>query len=509
MENNFLILIAMLIYLVFMLCIGLFFSKKSSKNTNTYFLGGRQLGPFITAMSAEASDMSGYLLMGLPGLAYFTGLCDVTWTAIGLAIGTYLNWLFVAKRLRNYSVVANNSITIPEFLSNRYKDKTNIIKTISALFILIFFTVYVASCFVTCGKLFARIFNTNYHNMLIVGALIVLLYTLTGGFLAVSTTDFFQAIIMILALICVMFFGISSAGGFDKVIENAKAIPGYLSMIETANPIANSAGFNSPIPYGFLTILSTLAWGLGYFGMPQVLVRFMAIRDAKEIKTSRRIAIIWVIISMATAIVIGIIGRCLYLYSDDLATNGLAENIFIKLSMALLPSLLCGFCLAGILAAAMSSADSYLLITASSIVQDIYKGILNKDANDKSLIKLSKFILLFVSLISIYIAWDENSVIFQVVSFAWAGFGATFGPIMLFSLFYKNTTKIGAIAGILSGGAMVFIWKLLLKPMGGIFAIYELLPAFIISCIFILLFSKISKKPSDEILVEFNKAKNM
>ena len=212
---------------------------------------------------------------------------------------------------------------------------------------------------------------------------------------------------------------------------------------------------------------------------------------------------------MATAIVIGIIGRCLYLYSDDLATNGLAENIFIKLSMALLPSLLCGFCLAGILAAAMSSADSYLLITASSIVQDIYKGILNKDASDKSLIKLSKFILLFVSLISIYIAWDENSVIFQVVSFAWAGFGATFGPIILFSLFYKNTTKIGAIAGILSGGAMVFIWKLLLKPMGGIFAIYELLPAFIISCLFILIFSKISKKPSEEILVEFNKAKNM
>ncbi len=479
-----------------------------------YFLGDRKLGPLVTAMSAEASDMSGYLLMGLPGLAYFTGLCDVTWTAIGLIIGTYLNWLIVAKRLRNYSMVANNSITIPEYISNRFHDHSNVLKCLSSIFILIFFTVYVASCFVTCGKLFGIIFDVDYHIALLIGAVIVLLYTMMGGFLAVSTTDTIQALIMIFALTCVMLFGIQNAGGISNVIENAKQIPGFLSLSQTATPLLDNGSqmkgmFGEPTKYTLLNIISTMAWGLGYFGMPQVLIRFMAIRNAKEIKTSRIIAIIWVTISMGVAVFLGIMGRVIFPDAVDLSSQSLAENVFIKLSITLLPAFLAGLCLVGILAAAMSSADSYLLITASSIIQDIYKGIFNKNADDKLLIKLSKIVLVAVSIISILIAWDRNSVIFKVVSFAWAGFGATFGPIILFSLFWKRTTKEGAIVGIIFGGLMVFIWALLIKPIGGILGIYELLPAFIVGAVSIFIVSLFTKKPNATILEEFEKAKTL
>lgn len=516
MENSSIIVIVMALYLVFIILVGFIYSTRAKQSTDEFFLAGRKLGPFVTAMSAEASDMSGYLLMGLPGLAYFTGLADVTWTCIGLSLGTYLNWLFVAKRLRNYSYVANNSITLPEFITNRFHEKENSsLKIISAIFILIFFTVYVASCFVTFGKLFSIVFNTNYHSMMLIGALIVLLYTMTGGFLAVCTTDLIQAIIMIVALICVLIFGVNSANGFSNVFDNLSKIPGFLSMQFSAIPILEngvqqSGQFSStPAPYTFLTIISTMAWGLGYFGMPQVLVRFFAIRDAKEIKLSRRVAIIWVVISMAVAVLIGLIGRVLFPDAVDLATSSLAENIFIKMSITLLPTVLCGVCLAGILAASMSSADSYLLITASSLVEDLYKSVFNKTADNKLLIKLSKIVLIFVSILSVFIAWDENSVIFTVVSFAWAGFGATFGPLMLFSLFWKRITKEGALFGMLSGGISVFIWKLIIKPMGGILSIYELLPAFIISTIFIIIVSLITKKPDDSILEEFEKVKNM
>ena len=514
MGNLFFILLAIILYLITIILIGFFYSKRATSNASEYFLADRKLGPLVTAMSAEASDMSGYLLMGLPGLAYFTGLCDVSWTAIGLILGTYLNWLFVAKRLRNYSSIANNSITIPEYISNRFHDKTNVLKILSSIFILIFFTVYVASCFVTCGKLFGIIFNADYHITLIIGAIIVLLYTMTGGFLAVSTTDTIQALIMIFALTCVMIFGIQNAGGINEVINNAKSIPGFISLSQTATPLLDNGTqmkgmFGEPANYTLLTIISTMAWGLGYFGMPQVLIRFMAIRDAKEIKTSRRIAIIWVTISMGIAIFIGIMGRVIFRDAIDLSSQSLAENIFIKLSMTFLPAFICGLCLAGILAAAMSSADSYLLITASSIIQDIYKGILNKNADDKLLIKLSKIVLIIISILSILIAWDKNSVIFKVVSFAWAGFGATFGPIILFSLFWKRTTKEGAMVGIILGGAMVFIWALLIKPLGGILGIYELLPAFLTGTISIFIVSLLTKKPNSKILEEFEKAKSL
>ena len=521
------IFIAMASYMLIVIGIGLFYAKRSSKSSEDYFIGGRSLGPWVAAMSAEASDMSGWLLMGLPGVAYWCGIADAAWTAIGLAIGTYINWLVVAKRLRKYSTVAGNAITIPEFFSNRYHEKKNIIMTLSAVFILIFFTVYASSCFVTCGKLFSTLFGYSYHSMLIVGAVFVVVYTFLGGFLAESASDFMQAVVMVIALITILTIGTANAGGISAVIENAKAIPGYLSLTSMATPITDENGiqqvangvaqFGDSSKYGLLTILSTASRGLGYFGIHQVLLRFMAIRKVDELKKSRRIATVWVIISLFAAVCIGVIGRALFPTEANLLTSAGAENVFITLSESLLPALLAGVVMAGILAATISSSDSYLLIASSAFAKNIYEKspkakklytkIFKKDADDKSVMLISRVALILISVLGIVIAWDEDSVIFDIVSFAWSGFGATFGPIMLFSLFWKRTTYPGAIAGMISGAATVFIWKLALKPLGGVFGIYELLPAFLVSCIFIVAVSLLTKKPSDEICDEFEKAK--
>jgi sodium/proline symporter len=495
--------------------IGLYYARRANESSDNYFIGGRKLGPWITAMSAEASDMSGWLLMGLPGVAYWLGLSDAFWTAIGLAAGTYINWLIVAKRLRRYSVVAGNAITIPEFISNRFKENKKIILTISSLFILVFFTVYAASCFVTFGKLFSTLFDMQYQVVMIIGAFVVILYTFLGGFLAESVSDFLQGIVMIAALCLILVLGTISAGGISAVINNIKGIPGFFEFFGIAQPQLadgvqqiDAAGrplFGEAGNYGFLTIISTLSWGLGYFGMPQVLLRFMAIEKSSDLKKSRRIATIWCVISLFAALSIGLIGRAMY--PTELLTQSSSESIFIIMSTGLLPPLVAGIILSGILAATMSSSDSYLLISASAFSRDIYKGIMKKDATDKQIMIVTRITLLIVSLFGIVIALDENSIIFQVVSFAWAGFGATFGPIMLFSLLWKKTTRSAAIAGMLTGGGMVFIWKLLLKPIGGVFGIYELFPAFVLSCIVIVVFSLITKKPDQAVLDEFELAK--
>ncbi len=511
--DNIGVFIVMILYMCCVVGIGLYFYRRAQKNSEEYFLGGRSLGPWVTAMSAEASDMSGWLLMGLPGVAYWCGLADAFWTAIGLAIGTYINWLIVAKRLRHYSQIAGNSITVPDFFSNRFKEKNKLIMGIASVFILVFFTVYAASGFVTCGKLFNTLFGFDYHWMLVVGAIFVVAYTLIGGFLAESVSDFMQAIVMVTALIAVIIVGVVNAGGFGAVIDNAKSIEGYLSLTNLATPLVNAEGvhegaFGAAAPYGVLTIFSMLAWGLGYFGMPQVLLRFMAIREAKELKKSRRIATVWCVISLAAAVFIGIMGR--QLLDTPLASKSAAENILIVFSLEYLPFIVAGLIMAGILAATISSSDSYLLIASSTVSVNIFKGIIkkNKDVDDKKVMWLSRIVLVVIALIGIVIAWDENSVIFNIVSFAWAGFGATFGPLMLFSLFWKRTTKAGAIAGMITGGVTVFLWKLVLNPMvGGVFAIYELLPAFILSCVAIVVASLLSKAPSDEIVKEFEMAK--
>ena len=504
------ILIAMVLYMAAVILIGVYYAKKANKNSEAFYLGGRSLGPWVTAMSAEASDMSGWLLMGLPGVAYWCGLADAAWTAIGLAVGTYFNWLITSKRLRRYSIKANNSITLPDFFSNRFKEKKPVILMISALFILIFFTVYAASCLVTCGKLFSTLFGTPYVAMMLLGAGFVLLYTILGGFLAESASDFMQAIVMIGALVTVVVLGVVEAGGFNAIIENAKNIPGFLDFFSIASPVVEEGTqlveggkpvFGAAGDYGLLSICSMMAWGLGYFGMPQVLLRFMAIRKESELKSSRRIAIIWVVISLAVAVFIGLMGRQLFPVAH--LTKGGAESIFITLSESFLPPLLAGFVMAGILAATISSSDSYLLIAASAFAKNIFQGTFKKNASDKQVMTMTRITLLVITAIAMIIALDEKSVIFSIVSFAWAGFGATFGPLMLFSLFWKRTTKEGAIAGMIAGGGMVFVWKLLISKLGGAFAIYELLPAFIFSCIVIVAVSLLTKKPSKEIEEEF------
>ena len=527
------IMVAMIIYMAAVIVIGILFAKRANNSSENYFLGGRSLGPWVTAMSAEASDMSGWLLMGLPGVAYWCGLADAAWTAIGLAVGTYFNWLIVSKRLRRYSIRVNNSITLPEFFSNRFREEKKVIMTLSAVFILVFFTVYAASCLVTCGKLFSTLFGAPYIAMMILGAIFVLLYTILGGFLAESASDFMQAIVMIIALAVIVIMGVVNAGGLGAVIDNASEIPGFLEFFGLADPLNAEGGSIAAVtaemaeenkellvqgvsdgramfgktarPYGFLTICSMLAWGLGYFGMPQVLLRFMAIRKEKELKTSRRIAMIWVVISLAVAVFIGIVGR--QLYPTEHLTKSAAESIFITLANESLLPIFAGFVMAGILAATISSSDSYLLIAASAFAKNIYQGILKKNATDKQVMNVSRITLIAIALIAMVIALDENSVIFQIVSFAWAGFGATFGPIMVFSLFWKRTNRTGAVAGMISGAGMVFLWKLVISKIGGVFAIYELLPAFVFSCICIVVVSLLTKAPSKEILEDFEAVK--
>lgn len=517
-EGSLQILIAMVCYMAVVIGIGIYFAKRSNQSSEDYFLGGRSLGPWVTAMSAEASDMSGWLLMGLPGVAYWCGLSDAAWTSIGLALGTYINWLLVAKRLRRYSAVAGDAITLPDFFSNRFHEKKKVIMTLSALFILIFFTVYASSCFVTCGKLFSTLFGASYQSMMIAGALFVVIYTFLGGFLAESASDFMQAVVMIFALTVILITGTLAAGGLQAVVDNAKSIPGFFTFFGIASPsvdangiqqVANGAPvFGEAGSYGFLTIISTLSWGLGYFGMPQVLLRFMAIRKTDELVRARRIATVWVVISLAAAVLIGLMGRAMFPVHETLNTASGAENVFIVLSRHLLPPLLAGLVMAGILAATISSSDSYLLIAASSVSLNIFKGILKKDASDKQVMTMSRIILLLIAVAGVVIAMDENSVIFTIVSFAWAGFGAVFGPIMLFSLFWKRTTQAGAVAGMVTGGVMVFLWNLVLKPLGGVFGIYELFPAFVLSCLVILVVSLLTPVPSAQIQQEFDLARN-
>ena len=515
MTDTVQIMITMALYMVAVIGIGVAFAKRANRNSENYFLGGRTLGPWVTAMSAEASDMSGWLLMGLPGVAYWCGIADAAWTAIGLAAGTYINWLLISKRLRRYSEKADNAITLPEFFSNRFHEKSKVIMTIAAAFILIFFTVYAASCLVTCGKLFSTLFGFDYIPMMILGAVFVLIYTLIGGFLAESASDFMQAVVMIVALVVVVTIGTAAAGGLGAVMDNARAIPGFLEFFGIASPetvdgvqqVVNGAPqFGEAGSYGLLNVVSTLAWGLGYFGMPQVLLRFMAIRDEHELTRSRRIATVWVLISLAVAVFIGLVGRSLY--PTELTTSSEAENVFIVLSTNLLPPVIAGLVMAGILAATISSSDSYLLIAASAFAKNLYQGLVHRNASDKQVLLISRITLLAITAIAIVIALDENSVIFTIVSFAWAGFGATFGPLMLLSLFWKRTTRAGAVAGMIGGGVMVFVWNLLVRPLGGAWDIYELLPAFLFSCVCIVVVSLLSPKPSAQICAEFDEVRS-
>ncbi|NMM94745.1 sodium/proline symporter [Bifidobacterium oedipodis] len=512
-SSDFWVALAMIIYFAAMLSIGFIYSKRSNSSAKQYFAGGRGVGPWLTALSAEASDMSGWLLMGLPGVAYFTGAADAMWTAIGLAIGTYLNWKIVAKRLRRYSVVAGDAITIPDFFSKRFHDRRNIISTIAALIILVFFCVYVGSCFVTVGKLFATLFGLDYRLMMIAGALVVFAYTIIGGYLSVVVTDFVQGVLMFFALAVVFIGSVVSAGGVHETISFLQSIPGFLSGTQLATPQLDSATgeqlveagralFGEPSDYGIITIVSMLAWGLGYFGMPQVLVRFLSIRSADEIKQSRVIATTWCVISLACGICIGLVGRAMM--PTEFATQAAAESVFIVIAQALLPSFMCGVVVSGIFAASMSSSSSYMIIGASAFAENIFRGVLHKKATDRQVMIVARCTLFAMLIFGIIAASDQNSSIFQVVSYAWAGLGASFGPLMLCSLYWRRANKAGAIAGMLVGAATVFAWHTLVKPLGGVFAIYELLPAFLMSLLAIAVVSLLTRAPSAEVLDEFD-----
>lgn len=510
------IALTMVIYLFAMLMVGVVFNRKGATDTSDgFYIGGRSLGPLVTAMSAEASDMSSYLLMGLPGLAYIAGLAEVTWTAIGLAVGTYLNFLFVSRILRRYSAKLD-AFTIPEYFSNRYGDKKHAISCIAALIILIFFIPYTASGFKAVGTLFNTLFGIEYHVAMLIGAVIIISYTTMGGFLAVSTTDLIQSIFMSIALIIIVFFGISVAGGLDVVIQNAKELPGYLNLAQgyvAPDPatvdLTQAAGWlqGTAGSYGFLPVVSTLAWGLGYFGMPHILLRFMGIRDEKELVLSRRIAAVWVVISMGVAVFIGIIGFSVSKAGaiPFLTTSSDSETVIIQMAHlmsrhSVILAFAAGIILAGILAATMSTADSQLLAAASSVSQDLVQDFFGVQLDQKKSMVAARATVIGIAVIALFLAWNPDSSVFRVVSFAWAGFGATFGPTMLLSLFWRRSNRQGALCGLIAGGVMVFVWKYLVAPLGGVFAIYELLPAFIISLIVNVAVSIATAEPEQEIL---------
>lgn len=501
-TSTIIIMITIIAYMAIMLIIGITFSKKNS-SVGDFYLGGRKLGPIVTAMSAEASDMSSWLLMGLPGVAYLTGGAEAGWTAIGLAVGTYLNWLIVAKRLRIYSSNCN-AITIPDFFSNRYRDSKKALMGISALIILIFFIPYTASGFSACGKLFSTLFNWDYHAAMIISAVIIIAYTCSGGFLAASFTDLIQSIVMTLALISIVCFGIHTAGGFSEVVNNAQNISGYFSLTHIHNLETGSSD-----KYSLLTIASLLAWGLGYFGMPHILLRFMAIGDKNKVKTSRRIASVWVVISMAVAIFIGFIGNKLTQLGELEALDGNnSETIIIKIAQFMsekhvILAIIAGLVFAGILACTMSTSDSQLLAASSSMSENILKGVFNIKISEKQSMLAARAVLVVIAALGIVLAWDQDSSVFRIVSFAWAGFGATFGPVVLTALFWKRSNKYGAIAGMIAGAVMVFVWKFGISKLGGAFAIYELLPAFVFALAVIVIVSLLTPAPEKEIVQEF------
>ncbi|MCR5792534.1 MAG: sodium/proline symporter PutP [Lachnospiraceae bacterium] len=499
------ILIAFIIYLAGMILIGVAQMNKNN-NAEDYFLGGRGLNGWVAALSAQASDMSGWLLMGLPGAVYAMGTGQ-SWIAIGLFIGTVFNWIFISGRLRRYTIVANNSLTLPEYFENRFHDKKRILLTISSVVIIIFFLVYTASALASGGKLFNSVFGVDYHMALMIGAAVILVYTFMGGFLAVCTTDFIQGTLMLICLMIVPIMAYMSLGSGNMT-----------SLLDQSGVAGGSSAFlnllsNGEKPYTAIDIISQLAWGLGYCGMPHILTRFMAVKNEKELKKSRGIAIIWVAISLGMACVIGVVGRA-YLFPTVLGEEGTAsaESVFIEMITKLFTkdfslAFICGIFLCAILAAIMSTADSQLLVASSSVSKDIFKDILKPDADDKTVLRVSRITVAVVAILAFAIAWDPDSSIMALVSDAWAGLGSAFGPIVLLSLYWKRTNIAGAIAGMVSGALAVIIWDYIPCMNGqtpsAYTGLYSLALGFAISLVSIVIFSLCTKAPAEEIVKEF------
>lgn len=491
MDKNIIILITFGAYLSMMLGIGWYFYFKT-KNLSDYILGGRKLGKWVTSLSAQASDMSGWLLMGLPGAAYISGVSGAAWIAIGLAVGTYLNWRIVARKLRISTQNYNDSITLSSYFENRFEDNSKIIRIASSLFILIFFLVYTASGFVAGGKLLNSVFGIDYTWAVVIGTLVIISYTFLGGFLAVCWTDLIQGILMFFAIIILPILVVSANGGIANVTPSIQQ--GFLNFWDM-NIL--SGGTNS-MSIALISVISSLAWGLGYFGQPHILTRFMAVRDPEEIKRSRIIAISWVVISLAGAVIIGIVGSAV-LTSEVVVDK---EHVFIMLVKGYAPVFLAGILLSAILAAIMSTADSQLLVTASAISEDFYRGVIKPQASEKELIWISRLTVIIVAIIALVIALNPNNQVLDLVSYAWAGFGATFGPVILMALFWKGTNKYGAAVGMILGGITTIIWPIFKNIEGlkhiAILQIYEIVPGFIIAILSIYIVSKLNKKETEK-----------
>lgn len=490
LENNWPIALAFILYLVLMMSIGLYYSRRQ-KNLSSYILGDRQLGPWLTSMSAEASDMSGWMLMGLPGYAYLHGL-SAFWTGIGLIVGTWANWVLVSQRLRNYTEVADNSLTIPDYLSNRFEDRKNGLRLICALFIILFFIIYTSSGFVAAGKLFNTIFGIPYLHALLLGAFVVVFYTFLGGFSAVALTDFIQGTMMFFTVLYVPVAATIALGGPMPTLDIlSKEGSDFFSFFP------DSTGISALL----VMIVSSLGWGLGYFGQPHILVKFMAIGNPKELKKSTRIAMTWVLLSLSFAIAIGVVGKA---YLSTPLENANAERVFILMAESLSAPFITGIIWSAILAAIMSTSSSQLLVTSSAVSRDLFQAFLKKDASEKTLIRVSRLSVLLVSAIAVYLGSDPNSYIFSIVSYAWAGFGACFGATVLLSLYWKRMTLKGAYAGVIVGGLTVLIWKHFEW-----FGLYELVPGFFFSVAAIVIVSLMDKKPSETILKTFEKAMSL
>ena len=495
-------------YLFVMLWIGFFFSKKQS-DLGDYYLGGRKMNKWVVALSAQASDMSGWLLKGLPGALYLGGFSEA-WIGIGLLIGTYLNWKIVAQRLRRYSQVCGDSITIPDFICNRFRDKTGASRVIAAVIILVFFTFYTASGFVGAAKLFSTIFPISYSTALWIGAAVVVSYTLLGGYMAVCWTDFIQGSLMFVAIVLVPAIVICDAGGFAATVDSLNEINPFLQSLFTNASTGKAVGF--------IGLASCMAWGLGYFGMPHLLVRFMSINNPAEVKGSRRIAMTWVAISLGAATVIGLVfhlflkqrgltladvgndpEKCFMVMINSIFSNGFAARVFA------------GVLLSAILAAIMSTADSQLLVSASSFTNDIYRRV-KKSASNRELVMISRLAVAAVALVAAFMSMNQESDFFKavmkMVSFAWGGFGAAFGPLILLALFWRRVNLAGAVSGMVVGTVTCFVWKFVLSGYAAdypIFGLYELAPGFALSFAVTVVVSLLTARPSAEMLAEFDR----
>ncbi len=478
--DNISVILAFIIYLGLMMAIGIYYYRKTN-SMDDYIIGNRKLGAWVTAMSAEASDMSGWMMMGVPGAAYLAGFSSA-WIAVGLGLGTWANWHFVAKRLRRYTELANNSLTLPDFLQNRFNDHSNLLRIVPAIFIVIFFIIYTSSGFVSGGKLFSTLFGMDYTTAVLVGAFVVVFYTLTGGFMAVCWTDFIQGIMMFFAIVMVPAYAMHVMGGVNVSLDAIGLVnPTFF------NPFMNPDGST----ISFIAFISLMGWGLGYFGQPHILVRFMAISSTSELSRSKRIAVGWYVVSMIAAVFVGMVGN---VYLTEPLNGPDVEKVLLVMTEKLFDPFVGGLIMSAVLAAIMSTASSQLLVAASAFSQDFYRSVIRQEASHTELVWVSRISVLIISVMAVSLAMDPDSFILEMVAYAWAGFAATFGPAVLMSLFWRRTTRNGVLAGIVVGGVTVLVWKQL-----ALFGLYEIIPGFFFALLAIYIVSKLDKEPSKEI----------